>query len=189
MKSMSLLEIDSVAEQQIVYNPETMIVRRLHDLQREITCVELFNQYILIGTAQSQVAVYDMNLHFLKQFPSLNIGPLISLAISEMNIEQDSRISSEIKSLNERLDAKQQDLEVPEVICQSPQMILVAHRTFTFSKNTHFDVNHDVGTVQCSENCSNNAHRSSHRSMFTSQLTSSIYWNFHWISLWLAWNK
>ncbi|CAF4613111.1 unnamed protein product, partial [Rotaria magnacalcarata] len=49
---------NSSTEQQI-YMPEVTIMKRLHDLKRDITCIEWFNDHIIIGTAQSQVAVFD----------------------------------------------------------------------------------------------------------------------------------
>jgi len=108
--------LSSSIEQQI-YMPEITVMKRLHDLQRDITCIEWFNDYIIIGTAQSQVAVFDYNLHFIKQYPSLNIGPIINISISEINQNEEEKLTN--KLWTDRLDNKNKSIELDEVFCQS----------------------------------------------------------------------
>ncbi len=92
-------------------------MKRLHDLQRDITCIELFNDYIILGTAQSQIAVFDYNLHFMKQYPSLNIGPIISIGISETNQNEEEKLTN--KLWPDKFDSKSKSFQLDEVICQS----------------------------------------------------------------------
>ena len=75
-------------------------VKRLHDLQRDITCIRWFNDYIIIGTAHSQVVVFDHNLHFIKQYSSLNMGAIISIAINadNHNEEEEQQLTEKIWS-------------------------------------------------------------------------------------------
>ena len=114
--SITLSNHSSSTEEQI-YMPEITIMKRLHDLQRDITCIEWFNDHIIIGTAQSQVAVFDYNLHFIKQYSSLNIGVIISVSISEDNQNEAEKLTNE--SWPERYDSKNKTFELNEVICQS----------------------------------------------------------------------
>jgi hypothetical protein len=108
--------IDSSAEQQI-YIPEIIVMKRLHDLQRDITCIEWFNDYIIIGTAQSQIAVFDYNLYFIKQYPSLNIGAIINIGISETNQNEEEKLTN--KLWTDKFDNKNKSFQLDEVICQS----------------------------------------------------------------------
>ena len=107
------------SEQQ-VYIPQAIKTKRLHDLQREITCIEAFNHHIILGTAQSQVAVYDYNLQFLKQYPSLNVGPLISISIDETSHQKDENPA--VNTWADRLEDRNKAFELQEVICQSAQV-------------------------------------------------------------------
>lgn len=95
----------SSTEQQI-YMPEKTVMKRLHDLQRDITCIELFNDYIIIGTVQSEIAVFDYNLHFIKQYPSLNMGPIVNVSFNEINQNEEEKLTNK-------------SFEFDEVICQS----------------------------------------------------------------------
>jgi hypothetical protein len=97
--------------------PEITIMKRLHDLQRDITCIEWFNDHIIIGTGQSQVAVFDCNLHFIKQYSSLNIGAIISIGISEDRQNEEEKLTD--KSWPDRFDNTNKSFELNEVICQS----------------------------------------------------------------------
>jgi hypothetical protein len=108
--------IDSSAEQQI-YIPEIIVMKRLHDLQRDITCIEWFNDYIIIGTAQSQIAVFDYNLYFIKQYPSLNIGAIINIGISETNQNEEEKLTN--KLWTDKFDNKNKSFQFDELICQS----------------------------------------------------------------------
>ncbi len=108
--------LSSSSEQQI-YIPENTVMKRLHDLQRDITCIDLFNDCIIIGTAQSQVAVFDYNLHFIKQYPSLNIGAIINISINETNQNEEEKFTR--KLWTDKLDKKNKSFELDEVICQS----------------------------------------------------------------------
>jgi len=108
---------DSSSTEQQIYIPEVTVMKRLHDLQRDITCIEWFNDYIIIGTAQSQVAVFDYNLHFIKQYLSLNIGPIINISISEINQNEEEKLTN--KLWTDRLDNKNKSIELDEVFCQS----------------------------------------------------------------------
>jgi hypothetical protein len=108
--------LSSSTEQQI-YIPEITVMKHLHDLQRDITCIEWFNDYIIIGTTQSQVAVFDYNLHFIKQYPSLNIGAIINVSISEINQNEEEKLTN--KLWTDRLDSKNTSFELDEVFCQS----------------------------------------------------------------------
>jgi hypothetical protein len=107
----------STSTEELVYMPEVTVMKRLHDLQRDITCIELFNDHIIIGTAQSQVAVYDYNLHFIKQYSPLNIGAIISIGINETSQNEEEK--SRTKSWTDKLDHKNKSFELNEVICQS----------------------------------------------------------------------
>jgi hypothetical protein len=108
--------LSSSSEQQI-YIPENTVMKRLHDLQRDITCIDLFNDCIIIGTAQSQVAVFDYNLHFIKQYPSLNIGAIINISVNETNQNEEEKFTR--KLWTDKLDKKNKSFELDEVICQS----------------------------------------------------------------------
>jgi hypothetical protein len=108
--------IDSSAEQQI-YIPEIIVMKRLHDLQRDITCIEWFNDYIIIGTAQSEIAVFDYNLYFIKQYPSLNIGAIINIGISETNQNEEEKLTN--KLWTDKFDNKNKSFQFDELICQS----------------------------------------------------------------------
>ncbi|CAF4770872.1 unnamed protein product, partial [Rotaria socialis] len=96
---------NSSTEQQI-YMPEVIIMKRLHDLKRDITCIEWFNDHIIIGTAQSQVAVFDYNLHFINQYSSLNIGAIIGISVGEFDQNEDGS-----KVWTNTLDSKNQSFE------------------------------------------------------------------------------
>ena len=100
--------------------PNGLAVKRLHDLQLDITCIEWFNDAILIGTAQSHVAVYDSDLHFLKQYPSLNIGALIGISVNETHQYDEEKILT--KTWTNRLDHSRRSFELDEVICQSNEV-------------------------------------------------------------------
>ncbi len=114
--SITLSDLSSSTEEQI-FMPEITIMKRLHDLQRDITCIEWFNDHIIIGTAQSQVAVFDCNLHFIKQYSSLNIGAIISIGISEDRQNEEEKLTD--KSWPDRFDNTNKSFELNEVICQS----------------------------------------------------------------------
>ncbi|CAF2093049.1 unnamed protein product [Rotaria magnacalcarata] len=124
---------NSSTEQQI-YMPEVTIMKRLHDLKRDITCIEWFNDHIIIGTAQSQVAVFDYNLHFIKQYSSLNIGAIIGISVGEFDQNEDGR-----KEWTNTLDSKNQSFELDDVICQSNNTILIAQRNFSLSAPLLFE--------------------------------------------------
>ncbi|CAF4663570.1 unnamed protein product, partial [Rotaria socialis] len=119
---------NSSTEQQI-YMPEVIIMKRLHDLKRDITCIEWFNDHIIIGTAQSQVAVFDYNLHFIKQYSSLNIGAIIGISVGEFDQNEDGS-----KVWTNTLDSKNQSFELDDIICQSNNTILIAQRNFSLIK-------------------------------------------------------
>ncbi|CAF4707320.1 unnamed protein product [Rotaria sp. Silwood1] len=108
--------LSSSIEEQI-YMPEVTKMKRLHDLKRDITCIEWFNNHIIIGTAQSQVAVFDYNLHFIKQYSSLNIGPIINIGIYESDHKKEEKLTNTPWSGG--LHTKNQSFELDEVICQS----------------------------------------------------------------------
>jgi hypothetical protein len=103
-------------EQQI-YTPEITMMKRLHDLQRDITCIEWFNDHIIIGTAQSQVAVFDYNLHFIKQYSPLNIGAVISISIGEVSPNEEDKLTNKLWS--DKLNNKNKSFELNELVCQS----------------------------------------------------------------------
>jgi hypothetical protein len=103
-------------EQQI-YAPEVTMMKRLHDLQRDITCIEWFNDHIIIGTAQSQVAVFDYNLHFIKQYSPLNIGAVISISIGEVSPNEEDKLTN--KLWGDKLNNKNKSFELNELVCQS----------------------------------------------------------------------
>jgi hypothetical protein len=103
-------------EQQI-YAPEVTMMKRLHDLQRDITCIEWFNDHIIIGTAQSQVAVFDYNLHFIKQYSPLNIGAVISISIGEVSPNEEDKLTNKLWS--DKLNNKNKSFELNELVCQS----------------------------------------------------------------------
>jgi hypothetical protein len=103
-----------------IYADHTFVMKRLHDLQRDITCIESFNNHLIIGTAQSQVVIYDYDLHLIKQYPSLNIGALISIGVSETSDNQDEPLTSTIWA--NRSDSKNKSFELHEAICQSSQV-------------------------------------------------------------------
>ncbi|CAF2522424.1 unnamed protein product [Rotaria sp. Silwood2] len=114
--------LSSSIEQQI-YMPEVTIMKRLHDLKRDITCIEWFNDHIIIGTAQSQVAVFDYNLHFIKQYSSLNIGPIINISINESDQNEEEKLTN--KPWSNKLHTKSQSFELDEVICQSNHVVKI----------------------------------------------------------------
>ncbi|CAF4254108.1 unnamed protein product, partial [Adineta steineri] len=118
--------ITTSSEQQI-YIPDKTIIKRLHDLQHNITCIEWFNNHIIIGTNQSQVTIFDYNLHFIKQYSSLNIGAIIGIGISEDN-------QNEEKKLIDKLDNKNKSFKLNEVICQSNHAIVVTQQDFSLIK-------------------------------------------------------
>ncbi|CAF1384387.1 unnamed protein product [Adineta steineri] len=118
--------ITSSNEQQI-YIPDKTIIKRLHDLQHDITCIEWFNNHIIIGTNQSQITIFDYNLHFIKQYSSLNIGAIIGIGISEDN-------QNEEKKLIDKLDNKNKSFKLNEVICQSNHAIVVTQQDFSLIK-------------------------------------------------------
>ena len=103
--------------EQETYVSEVTTMKRLHDLKRDITCVEWFNDHIIIGTAQSQVAIFDYNLHFIKQYAPLNIGAIINLGISETSSNNDENLAN--KPWPNRVDIDNKSFELDEVICQS----------------------------------------------------------------------
>lgn len=111
----------SSSEQQ-VYRPEITIMKRLHDLKRDITCVECFNNHILIGTVQSQIAIFDYNLHFIKQYSSLNIGPIISISFSESD-QNETHLATE--KLSHKFDSKNKTVELENFICQSDHVCFI----------------------------------------------------------------
>jgi hypothetical protein len=127
--------IDSSAEQQI-YIPEIIIMKRLHDLQRDITCIELFNDYIIIGTAQSQIAVFDYNLYFIKQYPSLNIGAIINIGISETNQNEEEKLTN--KLWTDKFDNNNKFFQLDEVICQSNHVC--NRKMIFFNKGNHMTI-------------------------------------------------
>ena len=109
----------STAEHQ-VFIPDVTVIKRLHDLQRDITCIELFNEYIIIGTSQSLIAIFDYQLHFIKQYPSLNIGPIINLSMNDTNQNEEEKLTN--KLWNDKLDTKNKSFELDEMICQSDRV-------------------------------------------------------------------
>ncbi|CAF0838357.1 unnamed protein product [Rotaria sordida] len=123
--------LSSSIEQQI-YIPEVTIMKRLHDLKCDITCIEWFNDHIIIGTAQSQVTVFDYNLHFIKQYSSLNIGPIINISINESDQNKEEKLINQ--SWSDRLHTKNQSFELDEVICQSNHTIVITQRNFSLIK-------------------------------------------------------
>ncbi len=127
--------IDSSTEQQI-YIPEIIIMKRLHDLQRDITCIELFNDYIIIGTAQSQIAVFDYNLYFIKQYPSLNIGAIINIGISETNQNEEEKLTN--KLWTDKFDNNNKFFQLDEVICQSNHVC--NRKMIFFNKGNHMTI-------------------------------------------------
>lgn len=92
-------------------------MKRFHDLQCDITCIESFNDHIIIGTTQSQINIFDHNLRFIKQYPSLNIGAIINLGIGAMNQNEEEQLTT--KLWTEKFDKKTEFLQLDEVICQS----------------------------------------------------------------------
>ena len=92
-------------------------MKRLHDLQRHITSIELFNDYVIIGTIQSEIVVFDYNLNFIKQYPSLEIGPIISIGISQINQSEQEKFTN--KLMTDKLDEKNKSFQFDELICQS----------------------------------------------------------------------
>jgi len=107
----------SSSTEQHIFIPEITVMKRLHDLQRDITCIEWFNDCIIIGTAQSQIAVFDYNLYFIKQYPSLNIGAIMNISIGETNQNDEEKLTNKLWA--DRLDNKNKSFELNEVICQS----------------------------------------------------------------------
>ena len=107
----------SSSTEQPVFMPEITVIKRLHDLQRDITCIELFNDCIIVGTAQSQIAVFDYHLHFMKQYPSLNIGAIVSMGISEIDQSEEEKLTNQV--WNDKFDNKNKAFQLDEVICQS----------------------------------------------------------------------
>ena len=100
-----------------IHIPKTTTIKRFHDLQCNITCIELFNDHIIIGTVQSQINIFDQNLHFLKQYSSLNIGGIINIAMSSSHQNEEEQLTKRIWT--DQLDKKNQLLQLDEVICRS----------------------------------------------------------------------
>ena len=109
--------IPSSSTEQQIHMPEITAVKRFHDLQCDITCIELFNDHIIIGTTQSQINIFDHNLRFIKQYPSLNIGAIINLGIGAMNQNEEEQLTT--KLWTDKFDKKNEFLQLDEVICQS----------------------------------------------------------------------
>ena len=105
-----------------IYITNRTKVKRLHDLQRDISSVKWLNQHIILGTAQSQVVVYDYNLNFIKQYPSLNIGAIISIAINEVRHNDEEKSNEKVWSDN--FDHINKSFEFDEVICQSDNVCM-----------------------------------------------------------------
>ncbi|CAF1588853.1 unnamed protein product [Adineta ricciae] len=105
-----------------VYIANRTKVKRLHDLQRDISSVKWLNQHIILGTVQSQVVVYDYNLNFIKQYPSLNIGAIISIAINEVRHNEEEKSNEKVWSDN--FDHTNKSFEFDEVICQSDNVCM-----------------------------------------------------------------
>lgn len=113
----SLLNATQRSTDQEIYMPETTNIKRLHDLKRDITCIEMFNEYILIGTVHSEIVVFDCNLNFIRQYASLNIGAILSLSINDSSQNEEETLTK--KLWTDKLDTKNESFELDEVICQS----------------------------------------------------------------------
>lgn len=107
----------TIAIEQQIHMPEITTVKRFHDLQCDITCIESFNDHIIIGTAQSQINIFDYNLRFIKQYPSLNMGAIINLGIGVVNHNEEEQLTTKLWS--DKFDKKNESLQLDEVICQS----------------------------------------------------------------------
>ncbi|CAF0765608.1 unnamed protein product [Adineta ricciae] len=121
-----------------VYIADRTKVKRLHDLQRDISSVKWLNEHIILGTVQSQVVVYDYNLNFIKQYPSLNIGAIISIAINEVRHNEEEK--SNEKGWSDNFDHTNKSFEFDEVICQSDNVFKLVRRVPT-SPITDISVN------------------------------------------------
>ena len=103
-----------------IHMPETITVKRFHDLQCDITCIELFNDHVIIGTSQSQINLFDQNLHFIKQYSSLNIGAIINISISANHQNEEERLTKKIWT--DQFAKKSELLQLDEVVCRSDQV-------------------------------------------------------------------
>ena len=97
-------------------------MKRLHDLQRQITCITLMKEFLLIGTPQSQVVVYDFNLKLIKQFASLSIGPLRSIGASENTEEKEKADQAVQGQWTQASNHPEAAFQLHEAICQSDQV-------------------------------------------------------------------
>ncbi|UJR26626.1 hypothetical protein I4U23_007944 [Adineta vaga] len=144
-QTMATNQINSSTDHQ-TYMSERTKVKRLHDLQRDITCIRWFNDYIIIGTAHSQVVVFDHNLHFIKQYSSLNMGAIISIAINADNHNEEEEQQLTEKIWSDKFDYSNKSFEFNEVICQSNNEIVVTQQNFSLSM--HYCLKNDDDNIE-----------------------------------------
>ncbi|CAF0918500.1 unnamed protein product [Didymodactylos carnosus] len=124
--SVSTTSSAGIVRENQVYVVET-VMKRLHDLQRQITAIEYFSSHIIIGTETSQIVVYDSNLHFIKQYSLFGIGPLYSIAVNKFS-------DGDRKETIDTLTSTEKIFELNEVICGSNSAVIITQKNFQLIK-------------------------------------------------------